>query len=99
MRLAWHCAALGIPVSECDAPSDFSTGGTIESDNCDPPLDVSFVLDELPALAGQFGMMLDLDRVATVGRSYGAWTATVIRGMSVRCSTSVTVSLRDERVR
>lgn len=61
------------------------------------PLDISFILDQLPAIESSYpGLqdVFDLERVGVVGHSAGAWTAAAIGGVDLESGDN----FRDPRV-
>ncbi len=87
-----HCAALGIPASECE-PLDFtkevSAGGTLGVLWFNRPLDVSAVLDDLAGIEAATGLQFDRKRMGVGGHSGGAHTVMILSGAYVDFSPSV----------
>ena len=88
-----HCAALRIPVEECDEEDDFSPvggdDGTLTSIWYNRPRDASAVLDDLANIEAAFGLDLDPERVGYGGWSGGAHPVMTIAGARIDFSPSV----------
>lgn len=99
-----HCAPLGIPLAECDQPSDFSVdgppAGTMHPLMYDRVLDLRVILDELPELEARTGGRVDRTRMAVLGHSAGSHAALMTRGLEADFSASVhDVQLLEPRFR
>ncbi|MCC7534803.1 MAG: hypothetical protein IT379_01245 [Deltaproteobacteria bacterium] len=99
-----HCAPLAIPASECDAAhfviGEPAEGGTLNGPWYHRPMDARAVLDDLAAIAEAAGVSVDLDRIAIVGHSGGAFTTMALAGARIDYSPSVrAVDMSDPRPR
>ncbi len=74
----------------------------VDSPGINRPLDVSFLIDSLPALGRsvpELGARMDLTRIGVAGHSFGASTVIAVAGAAIHQRTGGTRSFKDPRIK